>query len=179
MGLITALQKLEDSFGKKENMDFYLDRDHSDPEDTSGNQSIHSIEKEQSTIRQNTSTEVSRGSPLVERTSNVSDTCHRQNLTELVDYNLSDTQATYNERCGSADAPTNMEKPLDCTSSDIVNQLQSTKHEPLDYTLDVDADAGYNRSYMAEKVLYNPEENAQRQGSDPPPSSLSVGTLHS
>ncbi|XP_014483519.1 PREDICTED: protein bric-a-brac 2-like isoform X3 [Dinoponera quadriceps] len=158
-------EKFSDTLeGKKDwkDLDFYLDKDEDNPGHTDGHSFRHTVEKEQSTTRQNVSAEGSKeGRPFTE---GVGDVSHRQIHTEPGDYNLlPDIQATYSERCASADASSGNVEPLDCTSSDV-SQLQSTKHEPLDYTLDTDIDAEYNRTCMVEKVLYNSEENAQRQG---------------
>ncbi|XP_014483517.1 PREDICTED: uncharacterized protein LOC106749014 isoform X1 [Dinoponera quadriceps] len=157
-------EKFSDTLeGKKDwkDLDFYLDKDEDNPGHTDGHSFRHTVEKEQSTTRQNVSAEGSKeGRPFTE---GVGDVSHRQIHTEPGDYNLlPDIQATYSERCASADASSGNVEPLDCTSSDV-SQLQSTKHEPLDYTLDTDIDAEYNRTCMVEKVLYNSEENAQRQ----------------
>ncbi|XP_012231081.1 transcription activator GAGA isoform X2 [Linepithema humile] len=117
----------------------------------------HAAEREQSITRQDTSTE--RRS-FAEQMS--SDICHRQSFTED-DYDHRDTQPAFRERCRSADTLPSMmeEQPLDCTSD--VSQLREAKHEPVDYTMDMDAEPSY-KSYTAEKILYNPEENVQRQG---------------
>lgn len=166
------LQKLSDTLeGKKDwkDLDFYLDKDEDNPGNTDGQSLRHTMEKEQSTTtRQHILTENLKGRrSFTEQVLAIGDS-HRQVHTEPGDYNLPpDIRTTYSERCASTDAPSSNVEPLDCTSSDV-NQLQSTKHEPLDYTLDTDIDAEYNRSCMVEKVLYNSEENAQRQGSDPP-----------
>lgn len=137
----------------------------------------HITEKEQSTAtRQNTTTENSTGGTrqFTEQTSNV--TCHRYNCTEG-DYNIPDTLTTFSETCRIAGVPSGMEEsPLDCTS-DVNPQPQETKHEPLDYRVDMDTEARY-KSYTTEKILHDPEENAQqKQGSDPP-SLRSVGTSY-
>lgn len=174
-------QKLSDTLeGKKDwkDLDFYLDKDEDNPGNADGHSFRHTMEKEQST-RQYVSTESLKGAgPFTEQTLDTGNVSHRQVHAEPGDYNLPadirptgavppTVRTTYSERCASADAPSSNVEPLDCTSSDV-SQLQSAKHEPLDYTLDTEIDAEYNRSCMVEKVLYNPEENAQRQGSDPP-----------
>lgn len=168
--ILVLLQKLNETFeGKKDwkDLDFYLDKDEDNPDNTDGRPLRHAIEKEQSTTRQHLLTESLREErPFMGQTLGIDDN-HRQTHIESSDYNIpSDIRTTYNERCGSADAPSSNTEPLDCTSSDM-NQLQNTKHEPLDYTLDTDIDAEYNRSCMVEKVLFNSEANVQRQGSDP------------
>lgn len=166
-------------------MDFYLDKDEDNPGNTDGHSLRHTMEKETTTTKQHILTEgLKEGGSFMKHTLSTGDVNHQQVVnrftqigvvttrsvhTESGDYNLPpDIQTTYGEKCASADdAPSSNVEPLDCTSSDV-NQLQSAKHEPLDYTLDTDMDSEYNRSCMMEKVLYNPEENAQRQGSDPP-----------
>ncbi|XP_032684470.1 zinc finger and BTB domain-containing protein 44-like [Odontomachus brunneus] len=162
-GLTTGSdEKLSDTLeGKKDwkDLDFYLDKDEDNPDNTDGRSLRHTIEKEQSTTRQHILTESLKERPFTEQALRDS---HQQVHTEPGDYNLPpDIRTTYSERCASADAPSSNVEPLDCTSSDV-NQLQSTKHEPLDYTLETDTDVEYNRSCV-EKVLYNSEENAQRQ----------------
>ncbi|KAG7211274.1 hypothetical protein KM043_010580 [Ampulex compressa] len=62
-------------------------------------------------------------------------------------------------RCENMEMRTGREQPLDCTAD--VAHLQA-KHEPLDYTLETDTEARY-RSYMPNKILYKPEDNAQIQ----------------
>lgn len=177
----------EDTLGKNiEDLNSCLDRDRTDNSGTSNEHQLTYVEKERSRTRQNASTEVSKGGggdggddgggggPFTERMSSVGQ-CR---ATEPHDYGHPDTQTAYGERCG-ADTPSAMEEePLDCTSIDASQPTRSAKHEPLDYTVDMDADAGYSGSYTAEKILYNPGENAQRrQGSDPSllSRSLSVG----
>jgi len=124
------------------------------------------MEKEQSRTRQDSLTEISTGEKtFMEHISSVEDTCHRQNRVDS-DRGLLDMQTAFSERYRNVDMPSSMEEqPLDCTSD--MNQLQQTKtkHEPLDYTVDIDTESRY-KTYMAEKILYNPEENLQRQGSD-------------
>ncbi|XP_011057216.1 PREDICTED: modifier of mdg4-like isoform X1 [Acromyrmex echinatior] len=120
------------------------------------------IVKEQSTTRQSTSTEdISTREPFTEQMSTVTDTCHWQGCTEA-DYSVPDgpdVQTAVSERSRSTDMPCMEEQPLDCTSD--VSQPQSTKPEPLDYTMDTDTDLGYR--YAAEKILYAGNENAPKQ----------------
>lgn len=166
------LQKLEDALEKNvedlEERLFDVGRDKSnsgsgDENAAAFSRLTHTAKKEQSITRQDTSTE--RRS-FTEQMS--SDICHRRSTED--DHNHPDTQPAFRERCRSADTlPTSTrmeEQPLDCTSD--VSQLREAKHEAVDYTMDMDAEPRYN-SYTAEKMLYNPEENAQRQGSDPFP----------
>ncbi|XP_011329055.1 longitudinals lacking protein, isoforms H/M/V isoform X2 [Ooceraea biroi] len=163
-------EKLKDTFGQNvEDLDhlFDVNRDKSNLE--SADESIstfgsltHPIKEEQSRTRQNSLTETStRENTFMEHTSSVGDTCHRQSRKVDGDHSASDMQTAFSERCTSADAPSSMgEQPLDCTSD--VNQSQQPKHEPLDYTVDMDTEARY-KPCIAEKILYNPEENLQRQ----------------
>lgn len=156
-----------------------MERDKSDLHNTNGTNvssisrlTHHITEKEQSTAtRRNTTTENSTGEvrQFTEQTSNI--TCHQHGCMEG-DYNLPDTLTAFSETCRIEGVPNKMEEsPLDCTSD--VNQPQEAKHEPLDYRVDTDTEARY-KSYTAEKILYNSEENTQqKQGSDlSPPSSL-------
>jgi len=124
----------------------------------------HAVEKEQSRTRQDSLTEISTGEKtFMEHISNVDDTCHRLSRVDS-DHGLPDMQTAFSERYRNANMSSSMEEqPLDCTSD--MNQLQQTKHEPLDYTVDIDTEPRY-KTYVAEKILYNPEENLQRQGSD-------------
>lgn len=119
----------------------------------------HTAERKQSITRQDTLME---GRSFTEQMS--SEICHRQSCTED-DNDHPDTQPAFRERCKSTDTLPNMmeEQPLDCTSD--VSQLREAKHEPVDYTMDMDAES----RYTTERIHYNPEENAQRQGSDPSP----------
>ncbi|XP_011146887.1 protein bric-a-brac 2 isoform X2 [Harpegnathos saltator] len=163
-GLTAGSDELSDTLeGKKDwrDLDFYLDKDEDNPSHTDGGS--HIAEKEQLIRRQHVLTESLKGGrSFTEPTLGVGDISHQVH-TESDDYNLpADIRTTYSEKCASADVPISNVEPLDCTSSDV-SQLQNTKHEPLDYTLDTDIDAEYNRSCMVEKVLYNSEENAQRQ----------------
>ncbi|XP_011636454.1 zinc finger and BTB domain-containing protein 44-like isoform X1 [Pogonomyrmex barbatus] len=147
-----------------EDRGFYeVDKDKCDPVGTDESVStfgrLTHIVKEQSTTRQSTSTEsTSTERPLMVQTSNATDACHWQGYTEG-DYGP-EIQTTFSgERCGSADGSSGVEEqPLDCTSD--MSQLQPVKHEPLDYTMDTDADSGYR--YTAEKV-YASNENAPKQ----------------
>lgn len=179
--LIVALQRFRETLRKNdedfEDRGFYeVERDHKcDPSGMDENVStfgrLTHIVKEQSTTRQSTSTEdiSTRERPLTVQTSTVTDACHWQGCTEA-DYSIPDARTACSERSrGSTDAPCE-EQPLDCTSD--VSQPQSTKHEPLDYTMDTDADSGYR--YMAEKILYTGNENAPKQGSDPPPRPVGI-----
>lgn len=175
--LIVALQKVEDTLGKNvEDLDhlFNVDRDKGNLGSVDENVSTfgsltHPAEREQTRTRQDNLTETSMGEQtFMEHTSSINnDSCHRQSRTDG-DHSLPDMQTAFSEGCGSAtDVPSNAEEqPLDCTSD--MSQTQETKHEPLDYTVDMDTEQRYE-PYMAEKILYNPEENLQRQGSDLPP----------
>jgi hypothetical protein len=173
MKLIIALQKLEDTLEKNvEDLDhlFDVERDKSNLESADENISTfgsltHAIEKEQSRTRQDSLTEISTGEKtFMEHISSVDDACHRQSRVDS-DHGFPDMQTAFSERYRNADMASSMEEPLDCTSD--MNQLQQSKpkHEPLDYTVDIDTESRY-KTYMAEKILYNPEENLQRQGSD-------------
>ncbi|XP_024869968.1 modifier of mdg4-like isoform X2 [Temnothorax curvispinosus] len=169
-GLTTeADERFRESLGKNdedfEDRDFYeMERDKCDPSGTDENVStfgrLTHIVKEQSTTRQSTSTDdiSTRERPFTVQTSTVTDTCHWQSCTEA-DYNAPDARTAFSERSRSTDAPCE-EQPLDCTSD--VSQPQSTKHEPLDYTMDTDTDSGYR--YTAEKILYTGNENVPKQG---------------
>ncbi|XP_071554244.1 uncharacterized protein [Temnothorax nylanderi] len=169
-GLTTeADERFRESLGKNdedfEDRDFYeMERDKCDPSGTDENVStfgrLTHIVKEQSTTRQSTSTDdiSMRERPFTVQTSTVTDTCHWQSCTEA-DYNAPDARTAFSERSRSTDAPCE-EQPLDCTSD--VSQPQSTKHEPLDYTMDTDTDSGYR--YTAEKILYTGNENVPKQG---------------
>ncbi|XP_077262914.1 uncharacterized protein LOC143897849 isoform X3 [Temnothorax americanus] len=169
-GLTTeADERFRESLGKNdedfEDRDFYeMERDKCDPSGTDENVStfgrLTHIVKEQSTTRQSTLTDdiSTRERPFTVQTSTVTDTCHWQSCTEA-DYNAPDARTAFSERSRSTDAPCE-EQPLDCTSD--VSQPQSTKHEPLDYTMDTDTDSGYR--YTAEKILYTGNENVPKQG---------------
>ncbi|XP_024869966.1 modifier of mdg4-like isoform X1 [Temnothorax curvispinosus] len=172
-GLTTeADERFRESLGKNdedfEDRDFYeMERDKCDPSGTDENVStfgrLTHIVKEQSTTRQSTSTDdiSTRERPFTVQTSTVTDTCHWQSCTEA-DYNAPDARTAFSERSRSTDAPCE-EQPLDCTSD--VSQPQSTKHEPLDYTMDTDTDSGYR--YTAEKILYTGNENVPKQDITP------------
>ncbi|XP_071554242.1 uncharacterized protein [Temnothorax nylanderi] len=172
-GLTTeADERFRESLGKNdedfEDRDFYeMERDKCDPSGTDENVStfgrLTHIVKEQSTTRQSTSTDdiSMRERPFTVQTSTVTDTCHWQSCTEA-DYNAPDARTAFSERSRSTDAPCE-EQPLDCTSD--VSQPQSTKHEPLDYTMDTDTDSGYR--YTAEKILYTGNENVPKQDITP------------
>ncbi|KYQ50335.1 Broad-complex core protein isoform 6 [Trachymyrmex zeteki] len=159
-----TLRKSDEDF---EDRGFYeVEKDRCEHGGTDENVSTFSrlthIVKEQST-RQSTSTEdVSTREPFTVQTSTVTDTCHWQGCTEA-DYSVpddKDVQTAFSERSRSTDIPCRMEEqPLDCTSD--VSQPQSTKPEPLDYTMDTDMDSGYR--YAAEKILYAGNENAPKQ----------------
>ncbi|XP_050464221.1 zinc finger and BTB domain-containing protein 44-like isoform X3 [Cataglyphis hispanica] len=131
---------------------------------TIGRLSHHITEKEQSTaIRRNTATENLTGEvrQFTEQTSSI--TCHQHGCMEG-DYNLPDKLTAFSETCKIEGVPDKMEEsPLDCTSD--VNQPQEAKHEPLDYRMDTDTEARY-KSYTAEKILYNSEENTQQKQAD-------------
>lgn len=108
------------------------------------------------------------------QTSSIADACQWQSGAEG-DYSVPDAKTAFSERSRSTDIPCSMEEqPLDCTSD--VSQLQSTKQEPLDYTVDTDTDmdmdSGYR--YAAEKILYTGNENAPKQGSDPLPHPVGI-----
>ncbi|XP_077262913.1 uncharacterized protein LOC143897849 isoform X2 [Temnothorax americanus] len=172
-GLTTeADERFRESLGKNdedfEDRDFYeMERDKCDPSGTDENVStfgrLTHIVKEQSTTRQSTLTDdiSTRERPFTVQTSTVTDTCHWQSCTEA-DYNAPDARTAFSERSRSTDAPCE-EQPLDCTSD--VSQPQSTKHEPLDYTMDTDTDSGYR--YTAEKILYTGNENVPKQDITP------------
>ncbi|XP_018357920.1 PREDICTED: transcription factor GAGA-like isoform X1 [Trachymyrmex cornetzi] len=172
-GLTTdSNEKFKDTFRKNdedfEDRGFYeVEKDRCEHGGTDENVSTFSrlthIVKEQSTTRQSTSTEdISTREPFTEQMSTVTDTCHWQGCTEA-DYSAPDgpdVQTAISERSRSTDMPCRMEEqPLDCTSD--VSQPQSTKPEPLDYTMDTDTDLGYR--YTAEKILYADNENAPKQ----------------
>jgi len=164
-------QRFKETFKKNdedfEDRGFYeVERDKCDPGGTDENVSafgrLTHIVKEQSTTRQSTSTEdiLTTERPFTVQTS--TDTW--QGCTEA-DYSVPDARIAFNERSRSTDMPCGMEEqPLDCTSD--VSQPQSAKLEPLDYTMDMDTGARYR--YAAEKILYAGNENASKQGSDPP-----------
>lgn len=171
-----SLRKNDEDF---EDRGFYeVERDKCDPGGTDENVStfgrLTHIVKEQSTTRQSTSTEdTSREQPFTRQTSTGTDSCHWQGSAE-VDYNVPDARTAFSERSRSTDVPCSVEEPLDCTSD--VSQPQSTKVEPLDYTMDTDADSGYR--YATDKMLYAGDtENAPKQGSDPPRRPLSASRV--
>ena len=171
------MQRFKDTLRKNdedfEDRGFYeVEKDRCEHGGTDENVSTFSrlthIVKEQSTTRQSTSTEdISTREPFTEQMSTVTDTCHWQGCTEA-DYSIPDdpdVQTAISKRSRSTDMPCHMEEqPLDCTSD--ASQPQSTKPEPLDYTMDTDMDLGYK--YAAEKILYAGNENAPKQGSDSP-----------
>lgn len=168
---VIILQKFEHAIGKDdEDLDhlFEMERDKSNLDDPNGSMSVlgklpHLTENEQATTRQNISKDTPEEESFTEQSSIVDDTCHGQSCTET-DYMLQN-QIAFNERCRSPDASSNVEQPLDCTAD--VDQPHKTKHEPLDYTMDMDTEQRY-KSYVVDKIGYNPEENTQRQGSDSP-----------
>lgn len=175
------MQKLEDTLGKNvEDLDrlFDMERDKSNLGSVDENidalgSLTHTAEKMQSrTRRRDSLTELSMGEKtFMENASSASDNCRQQQQGHNTDgdHGLPDNiQTTFGERCRSAEnVPSSMEEqPLDCTSD--TSQLQQTKHEPLDYTMEMDTETRY-KPHMAERILYNPEESSQRQGSDPSP----------
>lgn len=179
--MIATLQRFKDTLRKNdedfEDRGFYeVERDKCDRGSTDENVStfgrLTHIVKEQSTTRQSTSAEdtATRETPFTVQTSSVADACQWQGCAEG-DYNVPDARTAFSERSRSTDMPCSMEEqPLDCTSD--MSQLQSTKQEPLDYTVDTDMDSGYR--YAAEKILYTGNENAPKQGSDPPPRPVGI-----
>ncbi|KAL6446988.1 hypothetical protein ACFW04_001393 [Cataglyphis niger] len=164
-------EKLEDTLRRNvedfEDRFFDVERDKSDLPITNETNvstisrlSHHITEKEQSTaLRRNTTTEnLTEVRQFTEQTSSI--TCHQHGCTEG-DYNLPDKLTAFSETCKIEGVPDKMEEsPLDCTSD--MNQPQEAKHEPLDYRMDTDIEARY-KSYTAEKILYNSEENTQQK----------------
>ncbi|KAL6446986.1 hypothetical protein ACFW04_001393 [Cataglyphis niger] len=167
-------EKLEDTLRRNvedfEDRFFDVERDKSDLPITNETNvstisrlSHHITEKEQSTaLRRNTTTEnLTEVRQFTEQTSSI--TCHQHGCTEG-DYNLPDKLTAFSETCKIEGVPDKMEEsPLDCTSD--MNQPQEAKHEPLDYRMDTDIEARY-KSYTAEKILYNSEENTQQKQAD-------------
>ncbi|XP_011860695.1 PREDICTED: modifier of mdg4-like isoform X2 [Vollenhovia emeryi] len=164
-------ERLRETLGKNdedfEDRGFYeVEREKCDPGGTDESVStfgrLTHIVKEQSTTRQSTSTDDDNSAkerPFTIQTSAVADACRWQACTEA-DYSVPDERTAFSgKRSRSTDAPCE-EQPLDCTSD--VSQPRSAKHEPLDYTMDTDADSGYR--YTAEKILYAGNENAPKQG---------------
>ncbi|XP_012532038.1 protein tramtrack, beta isoform isoform X2 [Monomorium pharaonis] len=165
-----TLRKNDEDF---EDRGFYeVERDKCDPGNTDENLStfgrLTHIVKEQSTTRQSTSTEdvSTRERPFTKQTSAITNEACWQNCTEA-DYGVPDARTTFNERSRSTDAmPCSVEdQPLDCTS-DVSQPSQSTKVEPLDYTMEcMDTDSGY-RYPSDKKMLYSGNaEDAPKQGS--------------
>ncbi|XP_054006596.1 zinc finger and BTB domain-containing protein 44-like isoform X1 [Hylaeus anthracinus] len=92
-------------------------------------------------------------------TNTISDACYHQDSTSDSAYNVQERHPTQNNDCRSIDTESNEEEPLDCTAD--INHID-TKHEPLDYTLDVDSETGY-RTYLPSEPVYKPEDNLQRK----------------
>lgn len=136
-----------------------------DENDSTFDRLSHTMEKRQSTKRPKNTLQISTDRKVFV-SSNIHDT-NREGCIEG-NYNLPDTPSKFSERRGSVDKSprSTEEQPLDCTSD--LNQLQETKQEPLDYTLDMDTDQSRYKSYTAERIFFDPKENMQRQGSDPP-----------
>ncbi|XP_070167140.1 zinc finger and BTB domain-containing protein 44 isoform X2 [Polyergus mexicanus] len=164
-------EKLEETLGRNvedfEDRFFDVEKDKSDLGSTDGTNvsaigrlTQHITEEQSTATRRNITTENSTGEikQFTEQTS--SDTCHQHGCTEG-DYNLPDTLTAFSETCKIKGISNRMEESqLDCMSE--VNQPQEAKHEPLDYRMDTDTEARY-KSYTAEKILYNSEENTQQK----------------
>ncbi|XP_003396978.1 protein abrupt [Bombus terrestris] len=84
---------------------------------------------------------------FIENTS-VSDMCCQQESNSI--HNIQDIQ---NNSSTSIE-----EEPLDCTAD--ISHIESAKQGPLDYTLDIDTEAGY-KTCLPNETLYKPEENLQ------------------
>ncbi|CAL7936135.1 unnamed protein product [Xylocopa violacea] len=79
---------------------------------------------------------------------------------ELVEKNA----ASINETFANIEAQCDEEGPLNCTAE--INHAESQKHEPLDYTLDLDMETGF-KAYLPRKSVYKPEENLQTKDRAP------------
>ena len=88
---------------------------------------------------------------------NVSD-MHCQQESSDSTHNIQDVQTVDNNISTSVREE---EEPLDCTAD--ISHIEATKHEPLDYTIDVDTEAGY-KTCLPNEPLYKPEENLQTKG---------------
>ncbi|KAG6800519.1 zinc finger and BTB domain-containing protein 44 isoform X1 [Apis mellifera caucasica] len=82
---------------------------------------------------------------------NVNDKCYQQYSISNSTYNIQNSHMEQNN------SSTNLEdEPLDCTAD--VTHIESTKHEPLDYTLDIDTETGY-KTCLPNESLYKSDEN--------------------
>lgn len=87
---------------------------------------------------------------------NVSDKCYQQYSISNSTYNVQNSHMEQNN------SSTNLEdEPLDCTAD--VTHMESTKHEPLDYTLDIDTETGY-KTCLPNESLYKSDENFETKG---------------
>ncbi|CAK9803637.1 Broad-complex core protein isoform 6 [Anthophora plagiata] len=115
-----------------------------------------SVQRDQQCQKQDLlSKDESHNSDFVEMNTNVSDTC-QQDSTSDPTYDMPDMHMVQNNSSIDIEAQCNEEEPLDCTAD--IGHAESAKHEPLDYTLDIDTEAGY-KTYLPNESLYKPEEN--------------------
>lgn len=104
---------------------------------------------------------------LIENNAVMGDACCHQDSTSDSAYNMQDMQdmqdmhMAQNNSCRSIETQSNEEEPLDCTAD--IGHAETPKHEPLDYTLDMDSETGY-KTYLPNEPVYKPEENLQRKG---------------
>ncbi|XP_017795659.1 PREDICTED: modifier of mdg4-like [Habropoda laboriosa] len=115
-----------------------------------------SVQKDQQCQKQDVLTkDESHNSEFVEKNTNDNDICQQDSPSDPA-YDMPDMHMVQNNSSTDIEAQCNEEEPLDCTAD--IGHAESAKHEPLDYTLDIDTEAGY-KTYLPNESLYKPEEN--------------------
>ncbi|CAK9833404.1 Broad-complex core protein isoform 6 [Anthophora retusa] len=164
-GLTTETEeKLEETLTKNvQNLNQIFNTEKSSINSGTLDKSVSTFEKQKQSVQRDhqcqkqdlLSKDESHNSDFVETNTNVSDTC-QQDSTSDPTYDMPDMHMVQNNSSIDIEAQCNEEEPLDCTAD--IGHAESAKHEPLDYTLDIDTEAGY-KTYLPNESLYKPEEN--------------------
>ncbi|XP_076169461.1 uncharacterized protein LOC143147772 [Ptiloglossa arizonensis] len=174
-GLTTETEeKLEESLTKNVQLDQLFSTKKSNINSVSSNLNVSAFENPKQVVQNDQQSEkqdgLSKGElhdrELIENNAVMGDACCHQDSTSDSAYNMQDMQdmqdmhMAQNNSCRSIETQSNEEEPLDCTAD--IGHAETPKHEPLDYTLDMDSETGY-KTYLPNEPVYKPEENLQRK----------------